>query len=81
MGLRIIMRNADNKLVQVDWIVGHPSPFKGVHYNLIYAVGEVDADGPELSWIRTVFTGLPTTAGSRTRYFGDFARFIAGNLP
>lgn len=79
--MRIIMKDNAGKLLEVEWKVGSPSPFKGAHYNAVYVVGEVIADGVELQYIGVTFTNLPTVNASIGRYFGDFAKFIAGNLP
>lgn len=85
MALKLILKDDEGKLLEVSWTVGHPSPFVGVHRHSVYRVGEVYADGAELDYISTVFELLPKmivrTRHSTVRYFGDHAKFIAGNLP
>ena len=81
MALCIVMKNAVGKLVEVTWNVGTPSPFIGPNYSMVYVVGEVFADGKELEYLKVSFTNLPSFNGKMVRYFGDHAKFIAGNLP
>ena len=67
--------------MEVQWKTGTRSPFVGPNHNLVYNVGEVIADGSELTWIQATFTNLPHANKPQVRYLGDFAKFIAGNLP
>lgn len=68
--------------MQVEWKVGTPSPFRDSP-NVVWNVGEVKASDDELAFVETNITGLPqvNTAVNEVRYFGDFAKLIAGNLP
>jgi len=80
MLLIIYRQPATNTLMQIGWEVGTPSPFKGAE-QLIFTTGEVRASGAELAWIKVMFKNLPEFNGQQVSYYGDFAKFIAGNLP
>ncbi len=60
------------------WHVGQKNP---VEYLDVPKVTEVQADGHELEYIYENFTDLPHLSNGRVvRWFGDHARFIAGNI-
>lgn len=43
-------------------------------------VESVQADGHELEYIQNRFTNLPTVNNRVVRWYGDYAKFIVGNL-
>jgi len=70
------------KLYQVQWSPGHSSPFKDDSKYSIYYVGEVEiVNEEEKHYISVMFPGMIIPNTPTIRYFGDDARFIAGNLP
>lgn len=42
---------------------------------------EVEADGEELGYIRSVFTGIPMHNGERVLWTGESALFILNSIP
>ena len=44
------------------------------------SVEDVQADGDELDRIKKHFTNLPMTTARVVRWYGDDAKFIAGNI-
>lgn len=60
----------------ISWHVGEPvPPFVAAD------VASVQADCDELAYIENEFTGIPRVKGKWVvRWYGDDARFIAGNL-
>lgn len=47
----------------------------------VSTVTEIQADGDELEWIRSSFTGLPNYSDARVlNWYGDHAKFIANCL-
>jgi len=57
------------------WHVGEPLPDLNVQGVLV-----VQADGDELEFIYREFANIPHGRGSVVMWFGDMAKFIAGNL-
>jgi hypothetical protein len=68
--------------VVYEWNVGEESPFKTNHDQAQF-VTHVQADGDELMHVAIRFMNLPftvNTTNSVVRWYGDHAKFIAGNL-
>ena len=82
MFIAIFRHPVTNQMMSVNWKVGAPSPFKDSP-STVWNVGEVEADGQELEAIKINFSNvpIPNTANGSVKWYGDFAKFIAGNLP
>ena len=81
--LNILYKNPVGVIMRVTWSVGTPSPLKSAP-QVAWTVGEVSASGQELEVIRLRFKNLPdvpTPESGEVTWYGDFAKFIAGNLP
>ena len=78
--LQAIYKNPAGQHMQVEWKIGTPSPFKNAP-QIVWTVGEVSASGSELDWIKSMITGIPVANAATVIWYGDFAKFIAGNLP
>jgi hypothetical protein len=59
--------------------IGNDASIKKMKFNSC-AVTEITADGHELSRIRYNFKNVPMTNKETVSWFGDIAKFIAGNF-
>jgi hypothetical protein len=59
----------------ISWHVGEPLPEIDVSRVLV-----VQADGDELEFIYREFANIPHGRGGVVMWYGDMAKFIAGNL-
>lgn len=61
------------------WYIGQTlSP---AFVTMLKSVVEVQADGDELEFIKESFTNIPFSVRNHIIWKGEFARFIAENLP
>ena len=61
----------------MTWHVGEQSP---THQIETSAVTLVQADGDELLYLKQHFKNIPFSDRSVNQWFGDMAKFIAGNI-
>lgn len=76
--MRIYFRDIDGLIKYDIWAVGQPRPRSVM--NRIWFVGEVEASGAELQYLKDNFKNLPFSQHPTQSWYGDFAKFIAGNL-
>lgn len=68
----------DTRGREIIWHVGKPLP---VIHDILSNIVSVQADGDELEHVRDTISGIPDRKDARVvSWFGDHARFIAGNL-
>ena len=70
-----ITEGVEKKARSISWHVGEPLPDLNIQGVLV-----VQADGDELEFIYREFANIPHGRGSVVSWFGDMAKFIAGNL-
>jgi len=75
----IMIDPIDKSLYAKTWHINEPTPLRPYEPNRVTAV---QADMDELIYIRYNFSNLPQVKNRLVvNYYGDIAKFIAGNLP
>lgn len=91
MALFIKAKDRGQNIIVIGWFTGEPSILSenkiydgaSAKYDYVSAndVISVQADGDELTYVLNRFSFIPACYGSKTMtWYGDFAKFIAGNL-